>query len=621
MKKTISILLAIIMCVMIFPLNTITAYAESKDLTAHILADRILQENLVPKDHLELSTMDSKELATLTSCAKKIVSGLTTDYQKIEAVCKYVATNVYYDYDCYYGRTDYTYFTPYDVLKNGYAVCAGYARLSEELLNIVGISCVRVVGENHVYNAAYDSISQKWIYFDATWCSGNVYENSKKIKGDYNSFFFDISLKDLYAVGNHEITMDAYAIEDGICIKQGNVVYSLFTPSADTPKQWRDVNNWYLVIVDHIGKPSTVVINDKDEKYNLPVKQVGWSAFEDCTSLQNVIITSGVEEISQMAFFGCESLTSITIPDTVETIGNCAFGCCSSLKNVYYSGTKTEWSKVNIIFGNEDLLSAKIHYNYVLNGWVKENGKWTFYQNNVKVRNTWKKDSIGWCYLGANGYMLTNSWLKDNGKWYFLDADGHMLSNKWKKDKQDWCYLGPTGAMLTNYWVRDSVGWCYVGGNGYCVKNCWKKDSKGWCYLDSNGRMATNKWVEDSVGWCYVGADGYCVTNCWKRDSKGWCYLDSDGRMATNKWVEDSIGWCYVGLDGYCVTSQWVQESDKMYYVDANGYRVTGNVTIDGTEYIFNEDGELVINTDIPEEPESPSDPENSENTDEVLLG
>ena len=113
MKKIISILLVIIIFATILPLNIIATYAASGDLIAHALADKILQENLVPEEHLELTTTDSKELAELTSCAKKIVSGLTTDYQKIEAVCKYVATNVYYDYDCYYGRTDYTYFTPY----------------------------------------------------------------------------------------------------------------------------------------------------------------------------------------------------------------------------------------------------------------------------------------------------------------------------------------------------------------------------------------------------------------------------------------------------------------------------------------------------------------------------
>ena len=50
--------------------------------------------------------------------------------------------------------------------------------------------------------------------------------------------------------------------------------------------------------------------------------------------------------------------------------------------------------------------------------------------------------------------------------------------------------------MVTNKWLKDSVGWCYVGDNGYCLTSQWKKDSKGWCYLDKNGRMVYDKWVD-----------------------------------------------------------------------------------------------------------------------------
>ena len=224
-------------------------------------------------------------------------------------------------------------------------------------------------------------------------------------------------------------------------------------------------------------------------------------------------------------------------------------------------------------------------------GWVEENGKWAFYENGVKATNKWLMDSVGWCYVGADGYCVTNcwkadskgwcyldangrmvynNWVYDNGKWYFMDANGYMVSNQWRKDSKGWCYLGSSGAMLTNAWVKDSVGWCYVGADGYCVTNKWVADSKGWCYLDSNGRMVTNKWVKDSKGWCYVGANGYCLTNTWKADSKGWCYLDADGRMVTNKWIQDGGKW---------------------YYLDANGYMVTGTKVIGGKTYKFASNG------------------------------
>ena len=193
-------------------------------------------------------------------------------------------------------------------------------------------------------------------------------------------------------------------------------------------------------------------------------------------------------------------------------------------------------------------------------GWVNEDGKWAYYQNGAKVTNKWMKDSVGWCYLGADGYCVTN---------------------KWVADSVGWCYLDGNGRMVTNKWVMDSVGWCYLGNDGYCVTNKWVADSKGWCYLDGNGRMVTNKWVKDSVGWCYVGGDGYCVTNKWVADSKGWCYLDGNGRMVTNKWVKDSKGWCYIGEAGYCLTNTWVKDSVGWCYLDANG-RMVYNTWVGG---------------------------------------
>ncbi|MBQ4332436.1 MAG: carbohydrate binding domain-containing protein, partial [Clostridia bacterium] len=201
------------------------------------------------------------------------------------------------------------------------------------------------------------------------------------------------------------------------------------------------------------------------------------------------------------------------------------------------------------------------------NGWVEEDGKWAYYVDDVKVVNKWMLDSVGWCYLGADGYCVTN---------------------KWVADSKGWCYLDDNGRMVTNKWVMDSVGWCYVGADGYCVTNKWVADSKGWCYLDDQGRMATNRWIMDSVGWCYVGADGYCVTNKWVADSKGWCYLDDQGRMVTNKWVKDSVGWCYIGEAGYCLTNAWVKDSVGWCYLDANG-RMVYNTTVDG--YYVNADG------------------------------
>ena len=69
--------------------------------------------------------------------------------------------------------------------------------------------------------------------------------------------------------------------------------------------------------------------------YNeLPVTNIGYSAFENCTSLVTVLIPNSVSDIGNKAFYGCTSLASIEIPASVTSIGSRAFYGCSSLTSI-----------------------------------------------------------------------------------------------------------------------------------------------------------------------------------------------------------------------------------------------------------------------------------------------
>ncbi len=61
-----------------------------------------------------------------------------------------------------------------------------------------------------------------------------------------------------------------------------------------------------------------------------------WSqgTFNNCSSLTEIIIPDGVEEIGANCFKGCRSLEKITIPETVIFIGSGAFCGCSALKEI-----------------------------------------------------------------------------------------------------------------------------------------------------------------------------------------------------------------------------------------------------------------------------------------------
>ena len=94
------------------------------------------------------------------------------------------------------------------------------------------------------------------------------------------------------------------------------------------------------------------------------VTSIGGSAFNSCSSLTNITIPNSVTCIDAYTFMRCSSLTSITIPNSVTSIEYGAFNECSSLTDVYYTGTKAEWEKIDIdnsYNGNDDLLNATIH--------------------------------------------------------------------------------------------------------------------------------------------------------------------------------------------------------------------------------------------------------------------
>ncbi len=301
-------------------------------------------------------------------------------------------------------------------------------------------------------------------------------------------------------------------------------------------------------------------------------------------------------------------------------------GCRLSMGTLYYLNVSQ--------FGNDEG-TVTVYVQRHTDGWLLEDGVWTYYENGERSGRGWKLNGNSWCYLGNDGIALTNQWKQDSqgdvylddtglmvvnsiiesgNETYYVDASGHCIRNKWiiPEGKRDWMYFGSDGKMAVSKWLTDSNGWCYVGADGCMVRNAWVKDGNEWCYLNSSGRITKNRWIQDSVGWCYVGSDGYCVKNRWMRDSHGWCYLDSSGRMVTNRWVQDSAGWCFVGSDGYAVTNcwkrdsvgwcylnangsmtknEWVNDGGKWYYLDSNGYMVTGTVSINGTVYTFNSSG------------------------------
>ena len=89
---------------------------------------------------------------------------------------------------------------------------------------------------------------------------------------------------------------------------------------------------------------------------------IGKKAFMLCSSLASVKIGKGVENLGNHVFNSCVNLTSVELPDSIHTIPDGVFSNCTSLRDVYYSGTESQWDSIRIGWWNSDLVNATIHF-------------------------------------------------------------------------------------------------------------------------------------------------------------------------------------------------------------------------------------------------------------------
>ena len=115
------------------------------------------------------------------------------------------------------------------------------------------------------------------------------------------------------------LTASAYDAEiDGI-------FYDLNTSTKKATVTYKDYN--YNSYTDSVTIPETVTF----EGLTYSVSDIGYKAFEGCSSLTSVTIPNSVSDIGYYAFEKCSHLTSFTIPSSVTWIGKYAFKECSSL--------------------------------------------------------------------------------------------------------------------------------------------------------------------------------------------------------------------------------------------------------------------------------------------------
>ncbi len=147
---------------------------------------------------------------------------------------------------------------------------------------------------------------------------------------------------------------------------------------------------------------------------------IGSYCFFYCQDLKSVTLPEGVKRIGEAAFANCESLESVTLPVSLKTIGIHAFAECSSLTDVYYGGTKLQFSDISIAQFNDPLLNADIHYSSVKPGITAQ-------PSSVTVA----EGGTGTFRVTASGTGLSYQWqyrTSAGGSWKSATASGNKTA-------------------------------------------------------------------------------------------------------------------------------------------------------------------------------------------------
>ena len=78
-------------------------------------------------------------------------------------------------------------------------------------------------------------------------------------------------------------------------------------------------------------------------------KSYSTSPFNKNISIKSLVILNGVTKIGEYAFNGCNSMTEISIPESIISIGDNAFSGCSGLNKVIYSGSASDWCRIEFV--------------------------------------------------------------------------------------------------------------------------------------------------------------------------------------------------------------------------------------------------------------------------------
>ena len=256
------------------------------------------------------------------------------------------------------------------------------------------------------------------------------------------------------------------------------------------------------------------------------LRTMGDAVCSQMAKLTTATVSGGVTYLSNYAFNDCPSLKTITLPNTVKSIGICAFRYDTALKDVYFNGSVTQWTSIQIAGeGNSALYNADVHCTGLsaptVTGGNDAQGRPTLKWNAVsgaakyEVYRARSKDGDYIKYSTVTGTSYTNTSYIENGNTYYykvraLDANG--TAGAWSSIVSVTYRAASTGTLSAPIVTggndaqgRPTLKWNAVTGAAkYEVYRARSKDGTYTKYSTTTGTAYTNiSYIENGNTYYY----------------------------------------------------------------------------------------------------------------------
>lgn len=264
-----------------------------------------------------------------------------TDYEKVEAICRYICENVRYSQDFvaaeegrYTGDPEdlKVFFSAYGALVLGEATCQGYGSLVYRMMLEAGIDCRLIAGDDHGWNIV--KLGDLYYYLDTTG-SNVLWEQEGIIP------YFLQGSASFRAEGHRAWTnmfnpefLDAYPIS-ALDYGQENLAQQPEQTVIGSGQCGPNVH-WQLTA------DGELTISGQGKMWDATLTSELWETPNGLTErwdglkgyIRSVNIEEGVTSIGDYAFFNCPVLEEISISDSITYIGSDAFTQCEGLKHI-----------------------------------------------------------------------------------------------------------------------------------------------------------------------------------------------------------------------------------------------------------------------------------------------